>query len=47
MLQQTPRMLAWVLWVGAAGHLLDAAVRALFGWLAPWSAAGRLGGIAR
>ncbi len=43
-LQQTPRMLAWILWVGAAGYLLDAAVRALFAWLAPWSAAGRLAG---
>jgi ABC-type nitrate/sulfonate/bicarbonate transport system permease component len=44
MLQQTPRMLAWILWVGAAGYLLDTAVRALFAWLAPWSAAGRLRG---
>jgi ABC-type nitrate/sulfonate/bicarbonate transport system permease component len=47
MLQQTPRMMAWILWVGAAGYMLDAAVRALFGWIAPWSGAGRLHGGAR
>jgi ABC-type nitrate/sulfonate/bicarbonate transport system permease component len=44
MLQQTPRMLAWILWIGVAGAMLDAVVRALFAWLAPWSAGGRLDG---
>jgi len=37
MLQQTPRMLAWILWVGAAGYMLDAAMLTLVARFAPWS----------
>jgi ABC-type nitrate/sulfonate/bicarbonate transport system permease component len=44
MLQQTPRMLAWILWVGVVGFVLDALVRAAVRWLAPWAGAGRLAG---
>jgi ABC-type nitrate/sulfonate/bicarbonate transport system permease component len=46
MLQQTPRMLAWILWVGAVGYALDAAMRVGVRWLAPWASAGRLTGVA-
>lgn len=44
LLQQTPRMLAWILWVGVVGYVLDAAMRAAIERAAPWSTAGRLGG---
>jgi ABC-type nitrate/sulfonate/bicarbonate transport system permease component len=44
MLQQTPRMLAWILWVGAVGYALDASMRGAVRWLAPWATAGRLAG---
>lgn len=43
MIQQTPKMLAWVFWIGAVGYALDAAMRAVVRWLAPWSTADRLG----
>jgi ABC-type nitrate/sulfonate/bicarbonate transport system permease component len=42
MIQQTPKMLAWILWIGVLGYALDAAMRAFFRWLAPWSVADRL-----
>jgi ABC-type nitrate/sulfonate/bicarbonate transport system permease component len=44
MLQQTPRMLAWILWVGVVGYVLDTAMRGGVRWLAPWAGAGRLAG---
>jgi ABC-type nitrate/sulfonate/bicarbonate transport system permease component len=44
MLQQTPRMLAWILWVGAVGYVLDAAMRMGVRRLAPWAGVGRLAG---
>ena len=37
-------MLAWILWIGAVGYALDAAMRLLVERLAPWSVAGRLQG---
>jgi ABC-type nitrate/sulfonate/bicarbonate transport system permease component len=42
LLQQTPAMLAWILWVGAVGFALDAGMRAAVRRLAPWVSAGRL-----
>jgi len=42
LIQQTPKMLAWILWIGAVGYALDAAMRAAVRWLAPWSGADRL-----
>ncbi len=42
-LQQTPAMLAWVLWVGIIGYALDIVVRIMFRRLAPWAFATRLG----
>jgi ABC-type nitrate/sulfonate/bicarbonate transport system permease component len=44
MLQQTPKMLAWILWVGVVGFVLDAGMRAVVRRLAPWAGAGRLTG---
>jgi ABC-type nitrate/sulfonate/bicarbonate transport system permease component len=44
MIQQTPKMLAWILWVGAVGYLLDAAMRGAVAALAPWAKAGRVEG---
>jgi ABC-type nitrate/sulfonate/bicarbonate transport system permease component len=44
MIQQTPKMLAWILWVGALGYFLDAAMRSAVAALAPWSTAGRIEG---
>jgi ABC-type nitrate/sulfonate/bicarbonate transport system permease component len=44
MLQQTPKMLAWILWVGVVGFVLDAGLRAAVRRLAPWAGAGRLTG---
>jgi ABC-type nitrate/sulfonate/bicarbonate transport system permease component len=44
LIQQTAKMLAWILWVGAVGYALDAAMRLLVERLAPWSVAGRLQG---
>jgi ABC-type nitrate/sulfonate/bicarbonate transport system permease component len=47
LIQQTAKMLAWILWVGAVGYALDAAMRMTVERLAPWSAAGRLRDIRR
>src|SRR5262249_21941347 len=44
MIQQTPKMLAWIIWIGALGYMLDAAMRWIVLRLAPWSAADRLAG---
>jgi ABC-type nitrate/sulfonate/bicarbonate transport system permease component len=44
MIQQTPKMLAWILWIGAVGYALDWAMRWVVQRLAPWSAADRLAG---
>jgi ABC-type nitrate/sulfonate/bicarbonate transport system permease component len=42
MIQQTPKMLAWILWIGVLGYVLDAAMRGFVRWLAPWSHADRV-----
>jgi ABC-type nitrate/sulfonate/bicarbonate transport system permease component len=44
MIQQTAKMLAWILWIGAVGYALDAAMRWAVQRLAPWSSADRLAG---